>query len=283
MTRTTTTNRPVRGCRKAAAAKLARMAEEERQADAAIKSAGGSGKGSAKSRRGFTNGFADPLKKYEGSYKSPPAPTPEPAKVTAPVNPQYAPARGKDRTFRFADWPDFRPNLSPAEVMQLGSFGGTYFRKIFSAAAGQAYSEAHAEFPAAWWKGLKKHQLCSKTYDTGLNRYGVACGGSLDMWESSGWINATDPYGWFQWYCRFFQGRRTSDDARQISRWCKSAGPKGRFRNQLIGKCSYAGRSFDDASISPVIRQTLQHWGYQLTQADLERYCKLKGLAITHK
>lgn len=48
------------------------------------------------------------------------------------------------------------------------------------------------------------------------------------VWESSGWIVESDPYGWFQWYCRFYQGRRCSDDARQISRWCKSAGPKGK-------------------------------------------------------
>ena len=56
------------------------------------------------------------------------------------------------------------------------------------------------------------------------------------MWEEKGWIDAQDPYGWFQWYCRFFVGRRTTDDARQIGRGMGVMGPKGRFRNQLIGK-----------------------------------------------
>jgi hypothetical protein len=235
----------------------------------------------ASMRRGFTNGFADPLKKYEGTYKSPGVRAPPLADVTRAADlAKHEPKRGADRTVRFSDWPDFRPNLSPAEVLRAGSFGGTYFRPISSGATGLAYTaaEAMADLPKPWVAGLAKAQLTSPKYDTAVNTFGVACGGSLDMWESSGWINPIDPYGWFQWYCRFYQGRRCSDDDRQIGRWMKSAGPKGRFRNQLIGKCAAASTTFDDAKISPVIRQTLQHWGYNLTQADHDRYCKLKGL-----
>ncbi len=88
-----------------------------------------------------------------------------------------------------------------------------------------------------------------------------------------------DPYGWFQWYCRFYLGRRSTDDERQIARALGVMGPKGRFRNQLIGKCSAAGKAFDDPSVSPVIRQSLQHWGYALTQADADAYCKKKSIA----
>ena len=51
-------------------------------------------------------------------------------------------------------------------------------------------------------------------HSMGVNKFGAKCGGSLGMWESSGWISSLDPYGWFQWYCRFFQGRRCSDDER---------------------------------------------------------------------
>jgi hypothetical protein len=58
-------------------------------------------------------------------------------------------------------------------------------------------------------------------------------GGNLDMWESSGWITHIDPYGWFQWYCRFYLGRRCSDDERQINRWLKTTGPNGSFRITL--------------------------------------------------
>lgn len=70
------------------------------------------------------------------------------------------------------------------------------------------------------------------------------------------------------WYCRFFQGRRSFDDERQISRWCKAAGPRGRWKQNLIGKCLRDGKAFDDATVSPVVRQTLQHWGYRLTYED---------------
>ena len=87
------------------------------------------------------------------------------------------------------------------------------------------------------------------------------------MWESSGWINAIDPYGWFQWYCWFYLGRRTSDDERQIKRWNSAASEKsGRFRRQIENKCRNAGLRIDDTSISPVIRQTLQHWGVDLRE-----------------
>merc|ERR1712146_856936 len=91
-------------------------------------------------------------------------------------------------------------------------------------------------------------------------------------------ISNIDPYGWFQWYCRFYQGRRSTDDTRQVSRWCKLAGPKGRFRNQLIGNCARKATSYDDASISPVIRQSLLHWGKMLTESEACAYVKLKHL-----
>jgi len=76
-------------------------------------------------------------------------------------------------------------------------------------------------------------------------------------------------------YCRFFQGRRSHDDARQISRWSKCAGLKGRWRNQLCGRIAAArsdGSGWDDATISPVIRQTLLHWAYELNEADWEAW-----------
>mmetsp|Transcript_40067 Transcript_40067/g.125426 ORF Transcript_40067/g.125426 Transcript_40067/m.125426 type:complete len:107 (-) Transcript_40067:940-1260(-) len=78
-------------------------------------------------------------------------------------------------------------------------------------------------------------------------------------------------------YCRFFQGRRTTDDARQISRALKCMGPTGRFRIQLMNKVIRGNTTFDDRRISPVIRQSLQHWGYELTEAHLKAYCKKKG------
>ena len=103
----------------------------------------------------------------------------------------------------------------------------------------------------------------------------MKAGSSLRDWETSGWIKSQDPYGWFQWYCRFYQGRRTSDDKRQVDRWDNYAGEKrGRWRRNLIKKCITSNKSHDDASVSPVIRQGLQHWGYMLTKKDFEQFKK---------
>ncbi len=215
---------------------------------------------------------------YRGGAPNKPGPQ---AAVTRPEDPSRVPTRNKHNELVFADFPDFRPNLTPAEVLALGSFGGTYFRPITSAVTGEAYKskEVLSEFPKGWFAGLDlKTQVTSRTYDKGVNRYGVKCGGSLDMWEGSGWISPIDPYGWFQWYCRFYRGRRSTDDERQIKRGLGVCGVKGRFRNQLIGKCARGGKAFDDVSVSPVIRQALQHWGYQLTSRDADKYVKLKKL-----
>jgi len=188
------------------------------------------------------------------------------------------PTRNPHNELLFKDHPEFRPNLTPFEVLQRGSFGGTYFRPITSSVTGLSYKKQHKEFPREWFDGFTKTEVTSSKYDKSVNRYGVKCGGSLDMWESSGWIANVDPYGWFQWYCRFYLGRRSSDDERQIKRQLGVCGVKGRFRNQLIGKCARGGKTFDDIIISPVIRQALQHWGYVLTKRDADKYVKLKGL-----
>lgn len=164
---------------------------------------------------------------------------------------------------KFPDYPDFRPNLTPKEVLQLGSFGGTYFRSITSGVTHEMYHDVWKEFPSDWFEGLNtKTQIASQKYNNAVNTYHVSCGGGLDMWESSGWIRECDPYGWFQWYCRFYLGRRCSDDERQIGRGLGVMGPTGRWRRSLTNKCLAAGRpleeALDDAKISPKIRQLLQ-------------------------
>ncbi|KAL3881674.1 hypothetical protein ACJMK2_028084 [Sinanodonta woodiana] len=181
------------------------------------------------------------------------------------------PTRNKKGELVFDSYPDFQPNMTPEEVLQAGSFGGTYFRPIKSVITGKSYSGVWKELPKDWLEGLNiDRQIASSAYHEDVNAYKVKCGGSLQMWEESGWIHKQDPYGWFQWYCRFFQGRRTSDDERQIGRWLRCAGHTGRWRNNLISKCFKSGCGFDNSVISPVVRQTLQHWGYRLTKEDFE-------------
>jgi hypothetical protein len=139
-------------------------------------------------------------------------------KISKKIGEGPLPKRNEHNEWCFSDFPEFRPNLSPMEVLQMGSFGGTYFRPIKSGCTGLAYGkEVWQELPEDWLKGLNiSKQVANPVYSASLNRYKVKCGGDLDMWESSGWMRDSDPYGWFQWYCRFFQGRRCSDDDRQV-------------------------------------------------------------------
>lgn len=185
---------------------------------------------------------------------------------------QPLPRRGKDGCRVFADHLEFQPNLTPADVLQLGSFGGTYFRDIESAVTnkllkGRATIE---EFPKAWFKELNvAKQVCSSSYDEQVNQYKVTCGVCLGQWETSGWISPLDPYGWFQWYCRFFLGRRSSDDDRQIGRFRQICSLR---RGQLCGALIKANATCGDTKVSPVMRQSLQHWAYRLTPADLRKH-----------
>ena len=98
-----------------------------------------------------------------------------------------------------------------------------------------------------------------------MNKYRVKCGTSLGFWENKGWINKIDPYGWFQWYFRYWLGRRSKDNKRQINRWKKNL---SRFKVKLVKTIRDVGSKFDNYSISPKIRQVVLHWGYELTEKD---------------
>lgn len=229
------------------------------------------------------------LKKYDKElYKNPPVMPPG----TITIHNQTSPLPKRDSHNRLVFeagssssikplLKEFRPNQSPEQVLKGGAFGGTYFRTITSAVTNKTYKgeqALHDTVPNEWIDGLDvERMLTSNTYDASINKFGAKCGGSLGMWESSGWISEADPYGWFQWYCRFFQGRRCSDDYRQVSRWLKIAGPKGRFKSQLCNKIIAANAKADNATISPVIRQTLFHWGLLVDDAIVEAHRKSRA------
>jgi hypothetical protein len=170
----------------------------------------------------------------------------------------------------FEDFPEFRPNLTPREIFKMGSFGGTYWRPIKSKVTGKEYKNKHKKYPASWWKDIPKEWLVTEwnEYDKKINKYNEKVGSTLEDWESKGWIEASHPYGWVQWYCDFYMGKRGKDDERQIDRWTKTAGPKSRFRRALINKIIRGKTVYNDFEVSPKIRQTLQHWGYILTKKD---------------
>ena len=113
----------------------------------------------------------------------------------------------------------FHPNASPVDVIKKGAFGGTYFRDIYSGVTGKFYKNSWKEFSEL--KSIDKKYYASDFYDVKLDCYGVEVGTSLRFWESKNWIRPIDPYGWFQWYFRYWKGRRNNDDIRQINRWKK--------------------------------------------------------------
>ena len=158
---------------------------------------------------------------------------------------------------------NFSPNKTPLEVIREGTFGGPYFREIYSVINEKWYKNSWKEF--VHLKNTDAKFCASDCYDGNVNKYGVKCETSLRFWENKGWINKIDPYGWFQWYFRSWLGRTSKDDKRQINRRKKIV---SRFRGKLVKMIRDAGSKFDDYSISPKIRQILWHWGYELTEKD---------------
>ena len=194
------------------------------------------------------------------------------------------PTRDQECTFHFGDQPSFTPNKSPEEMLREGCFGGSYFRPLHSRRLGTTVVDDYEELPSSWYSGLEVSKfLTSPIYDAEINKYKVSSGQSIEEWEAAGWINHTyDVRGWFQWYCRFYMGRRCEDDERQISRWKKCVGETGRWRRMLLKKYVSMGirEVFDDgedeeaSDVSPVMHQTCHHWAYEVRQGDLERFWK---------
>lgn len=134
--------------------------------------------------------------------------------------------------------PDFRPELTPPQLLQLGVFGGKYM------------TDCAAEFPEDWFTSAK---LCSERHDPALNYFGVNASQPLSVWREKGWIYREDPRGWFQWYCRYFMGRRCADDERQIKRW--------RAVKRHVAQLKQNCRPLDLACRRKQ-RQALLHWAY---------------------
>ena len=134
--------------------------------------------------------------------------------------------------------PEFRPDLKPDEMLELGVFGGKYM------------TDCKDEFPAEWYENAK---LCPERHDPALNFFGVNASQPLSVWQKKGWIYEEDPRGWFQWYCRYYMGRRSPDDDRQIKRWKAMT----RHIAQLQKNCQKG-----DLNCRPVQRQALLHWAY---------------------
>ena len=134
--------------------------------------------------------------------------------------------------------PLFTPELSPKELLELGIFGGKYL------------NDCKNEFPADWFLNAK----LSEVKDKSLNYFSVDASQPLSEWVNKGWIHSQDPRGWFQWYCRYFIGRRTPiEDQRQIKRWRAFRRHAGAIRKYCEPY---------DHQCRKKQRQALLHWAY---------------------
>jgi hypothetical protein len=132
----------------------------------------------------------------------------------------------------------FQPELTPKEMLQLGVFGGKYL------------NDCQAEFPDDWFDDAK---LSATQKDITQNYFSVDASQPLSIWQQKGWIHPQDPRGWFQWYCRYYMGRRTEDDVRQIKRWKAFK----RHASAVRKNCEK-----HDFSCRRKQRQALLHWAY---------------------
>ncbi len=135
--------------------------------------------------------------------------------------------------------PQFDPELTPKQMLALGVFGGKYM------------TDCRGEFPASWFAGAR---LSPSRRDCSLNYFGVDASQRLSVWRSKGWIHPDDPRGWFQWYCRYYMGRRLpQEDQRQIARWKAMR----RHIAQIRRHCEPG-----DLMCRRRQRQALLHWAY---------------------
>ena len=111
------------------------------------------------------------------------------------------PKSRKGTRIKFADHPEFQPNLTPRQVLQEGSFGGTYWREIYSSVVKKRLKDQHKiDIFDGWWKGIPDNHMTRpfEQYDVSVNKFKKRVGTTLEFWEEKRWIKKHDPYGWFQ-------------------------------------------------------------------------------------
>lgn len=134
--------------------------------------------------------------------------------------------------------PEFSPELTPKQMLKMGVFGGKYM------------TDCRAEYPEDWFTDAK---LCYERHNPEMNYFGINASQPLSVWREKGWIYPEDPRGWFQWYCRYYMGRRCQDDERQIKRWSAMT----RHLAQVRKHCKKG-----DLGCRPKQRQALLNWAY---------------------
>jgi hypothetical protein len=135
-----------------------------------------------------------------------------------------------------SDYPEFKPFYNPQQMLEMGVFEGKYLNSCIS------------EYPECWFR----YAILSNTPDEKVNFFKLKSRLPTSWWNERGLINKQDPRGWFEWYCRFYMGRRTDDDLRQIKRWKQIARHSAQVKKNGLG----------NPSIRPRQRQTLLQWAW---------------------
>lgn len=162
---------------------------------------------------------------------------------------------------------NFKPLLSPTQVVQAGAFGGSYFGQDVHKSNDYDYTELFNFH----FKTLEKDLYLRKKYTPRVNKFKTRSGMPYQYWYDKGWIHERDPYGWFEWWCKYEMGyRHQTEDRRQIDRWNKFCGKNGRWRNAIYKKIHKTG----DWKVSPRIQQSLLHWGYKVNKEDYQEWKK---------
>lgn len=159
---------------------------------------------------------------------------------------------------------EFNPILTPHAIIEEGAFGGCYFGLPIEEYSSYEYQELFDYH----FNGLDTSLYLGETYKPKLNKFKIRSGMDYDYWKDMGWMHQDDPYGWFEWYCKYFMGRRHPDDDRQIRRWQDFCGVNGRWRKRIYSRIYETG----DWNVSPRIQQSLLHWGYIVNQDDFDQW-----------
>ena len=167
----------------------------------------------------------------------------------------------------------FNPILTPKEMLEEGIFGGSYY--------GVEKLEGDCDYNKLFetYDGVDTSLYFGEKYRPKMNKFKVRSGMDYKYWSDMKWMHKDDPYGWFEWYSKYYNGRRHSDDDRQIRRWQDFCGLNGRWRLVIYRRIHNEGKW----DVSPRIQQSLLHWGYVVNRNDYYMFCHTRNLKINTK
>ena len=161
----------------------------------------------------------------------------------------------------------FNPMLTPSEMLNEGIFGGSYF--------GVEVLEGDTDYSILFksFDNVEPSLYLGDRYKPKMNKFKIRSGLNYQQWQGYGWMNEDDPYGWFEWYTKYYSGRRHLDDDRQIRRWQDFCGINGRWKLNIYKKIHDSG----NWDVSPRVAQSLLHWGYLINKPDYYHWCEMNN------